>query len=79
MEFDADPFGLDDDIPQQPRGAVLCPSATRLPIVSITAENVLDRLGGRGGMSAAAGGSMLFDGERGSSRTKIRFQEGKSQ
>lgn len=40
-------------------------------------DNVLERLGRRGGMNAAAGGSSFADATEGSSRTRIRFQEGR--
>lgn len=61
VEFDLDPYGLDNIIPEKP--------ASR--------TNVLESLGRRGGMSAAAGGSTIDgDGQGGSSRTKIRFQQG---
>lgn len=40
--------------------------------------NVLDRLGRRGGMTAAAGGSNFADTQQDPSRTKIRFQKEES-
>jgi len=68
------------------KAAVRGPASSKRPLASkelknqLAADkprdNPLERLGKRGGMNAAAGGSMMVDGDTEPSRTKVRFRKG---